>query len=207
MSQELNVVYRIGLEKGQLNRAAELYDEAFGKKFAVAITSRQDRLRLYESAFVGSFALTASLESKLVGLAGFHTPDGSLTGGITAGVLLTQLGVFRGLRAIAIFSLYERKPKPGQLLMDGIAVHRDYRGHGIGSRLLRKIVDYARQNGFATIRLDVIDTNPGARRLYERRGFIPVRSERFPFLRWLLGFGGSTVMESRVEEMGSHLKY
>ena len=200
MSQELDVAYSIGLNEGQLKAAAQLYDEAFGKKFAVAIKSRQDRLKLYESAFVGRFAISASVEAKLVGLAGFHTPDGSLTGGIGASVLLTQLGVIRGLRAIAIFSLYERKPKPGQLLMDGIAVHKDYRGHGIGSQLLRNLLNYARQNGFAAIRLDVIDTNPGARRLYERRGFIPVRTEKFPFLRWLLGFGGSTSMELRVKD-------
>ena len=199
MSQDLKIDYRLGLNRDQLEAAAELYDEAFGKKFAVAIKSRQDRLKLYESTFNGKFALSASVEAKLVGLAGFHTTGGSLTGGITPSVLLTRLGFFRGLRATLIFSLYERKPTPGQLLMDGIAVRSDYRGHGIGSQLLQELQDYARRNGFANIRLDVIDTNPGARRLYERLGFVAVRTERFPFLRWLLGFGGSTMMELRVD--------
>ena len=199
MSQELAVVYTIGLKSDQLKTAVQLYDEAFGEKFAVAIKSRQDRLTLLESAFVGRFAISATIGTNLVGLAGFHTFDGSLTGGIGARTLFTQLGFVRGLRASVIFSLYERKPKPGQLLMDGIAVHQQYRGQGIGSRLLHKIVDYARQNNFKTVRLDVIDTNPGARCLYERHGFIPVHNEEFPFLRWLLGFGGSTTMELRVK--------
>ena len=122
MSQELKVIYRIGLDEGQLKTAAELYDEAFGKKFAVAIKSRQDRLKLYESAFVGRFAISASVDAKLVGLAGFHTPDGSLTGGISAGVLFTQLGVVRGLRAIAIFSLYNFVRDKFLVLGDGRVV-------------------------------------------------------------------------------------
>ena len=79
--------------------------------------------------------------------------------------------------------------------MDGIAVDQDYRGRGIGSQLLRRIIDYARDNGFESVRLDVIDTNPGARRLYERVGFIAVREDKFPYLRWLLGFGGATTMQ------------
>ena len=200
MSQELDVAYGIGLDRRQFKTAAKLYDEAFGKKFAVAISSRQKRLTLLESAFVGNFAITASVGMNLIGLAGFHTPDGSLTGGIDVRGLLTQLGIVRGLRAAVIFGLYERKPKPGQLLMDGIAVHKDYRRRGIGSQLLRRLADHARRNGFSTIRLDVIDTNPGARRLYEQQGFIAVHNEKFPYLRWVLGFGGSTRMELCVED-------
>ena len=84
--------------------------------------------------------------------------------------------------------------------MDGIAVHKDYRGLGIGSQLLNGVVNHAREHGFATVRLDVIETNPGAKRLYERSGFIPVRTERFPYLRWLLGFGAATTMEFRIAD-------
>ena len=139
-------------------------------------------------------------DTQLVGLAGLHTTDGSLTGGIDARQSFTNLGLMHGLRALVVFSLYERTPKAGELVMDGIAVHKDYRGQGIGSRLLRRVIDYARENGYATIRLDVIDTNPGAQRLYERRGFVAIRVERFPYLRWLLGFGASTTMEFRIAD-------
>ncbi|CAJ2376226.1 MAG: hypothetical protein IBGAMO2_240005 [Arenicellales bacterium IbO2] len=50
------------------------------------------------------------------------------------------------------------------------------------------------------MRLDVIDINPRARRLYERKGFVAVSTERFAWLRWLLKFGGATRMELRVAE-------
>lgn len=194
------ISYGVGLKESQFERAAHLYDEAFGEKFRIAIKSRDDRLALLESTFVGSFAVTASEGKGLVGLAGFHTPEGSLSSGIGASQLFAKLGMIRGLKAIAIFSLYARTPKPGELVMDGIAVHTDYRGHGIGSQLLNGIVSHARENGFDTVRLDVIDTNPGAKRLYERSGFVPIRIERFPYLRWLLGFGASTTMEFRIAD-------
>lgn len=200
MADASNICYGVGLREAQFEMAAQLYDEAFGKKFKVAIKSRLDRIALLESTFVGSFAVTATEGEDLVGLAGFHTPEGSLTSGIDSIELLDKLGLVRGLRAIAIFSLYERTPKPGELVMDGIAVHKDYRGQGIGSQLLNGIVTHAKDNGFDTVRLDVIDSNPGAKRLYERSGFVPIRIEKFPILRWLLGFRASTTMEFRIAD-------
>lgn len=67
--------------------------------------------------------------------------------------------------------------------MDGIAVKQDMRGKGIGTKLLDELKQYARDNGFSSIRLDVIDTNPAARRLYERQGFVLTRTGYFGYLR------------------------
>ncbi|MFQ3232131.1 MAG: hypothetical protein ACI9DO_003526, partial [Reinekea sp.] len=36
------------------------------------------------------------------------------------------------------------------------------------------------------------------KKLYERKGFKAVKTERFPYLRWLLGFSGSTTMQLSV---------
>lgn len=198
MNEPSPISYAIGLKADQYTRASRLYDEAFGQKFRVAVPSREQRLALFEGTFVGEFAITASAGEDLVGLAGFHTSEGSLTGGIGLRQLFSSLGLIRGLRAAVVFSLFERTPKPGELLMDGIAVDHEYRGHGIGSQLLKRIVSYATDHGYQTVRLDVIDTNPGARRLYERFGFVAVSRETFPYLRWLLGFGGATTMQYEV---------
>lgn len=84
--------------------------------------------------------------------------------------------------------------------MDGIAVQEDYRGNGIGGLLLQNVLDYAKQNDFTSIRLDVIDDNPDAQRLYERWGFNPIRTQKFPYLRWFFGFGGVTTMELCVKK-------
>ena len=82
--------------------------------------------------------------------------------------------------------------------MDGIVVHSDARGKGVGNRLLEEVANYAKEHEFDRVRLDVIDINTKAKKLYERKGFKEVKTEYFPYLRWLLGFGGSTTMELRL---------
>jgi ribosomal protein S18 acetylase RimI-like enzyme len=66
---------------------------------------------------------------------------------------------------------------------------------GVGSRLLIEVCRQATRQGYQRVRLDVIDTNPKARKLYERLGFQQIRTERFPYLKNFLGFGGVTTME------------
>ena len=53
----------------------------------------------------------------------------------------------------------------------GIGVHPDYRGNGIGSRLVETVIDSAFKNGFERVELEVFASNAGAIRLYERLGF------------------------------------
>ena len=54
-----------------------------------------------------------------------------------------------------------------------INLHRDFRGGGLGSALIRRATDWARHEGLEMIRLDVLDSNPRAKALYERLGFEP----------------------------------
>ena len=165
----------------------------------MAIRNKEKRISLFEKGFNSNYAIVAILNNKLIGIAGFHTSIDSLTGGITYRDLVSQLGWFEGSWAALIFSMYDRKPKSGELLMDGVAVHRAFRGYGIGSRLLDEIANYGVKNDFSRVRLDVIDTNSRAQKLYERKGFHAVHTERFPYLKWLLGFGSSTTMELELE--------
>ena len=192
-------IFKRGLHERYRYSAASLYDQAFGQKFSVAVRSDKDRLSVLERCIEPEYAIVAITDSKLVGIAGFHTSKGSLTGNITYSNLVSQLGALKGSWAALIFSLYERKPTSGELLMDGISVHSDYRGKGIGSKLLDEIVRYACENKYNRIRLDVIDINPRARKLYETKGFKAVNTDNFLYLRWLLGFSGSTTMEMVVE--------
>lgn len=53
----------------------------------------------------------------------------------------------------------------------GISVVREHWGNGVGSALLRKIVDFAAKNGFEQIDLEVRSDNLRAIRLYEKFGF------------------------------------
>lgn len=65
--------------------------------------------------------------------------------------LLSQLGFMQGNWAAIIFSLYEREPKPNELVMDGIAVHEMGRGKGIGTRLLSEIKELVKVMGISKL--------------------------------------------------------
>ncbi|WP_018693151.1 GNAT family N-acetyltransferase [Algicola sagamiensis] len=190
----MNINYVTGTPEVHREEAAALYNESFGDKFAVAIPCKEKRLKLISESLSLDFSIAAILDGELVGLAGYHTKKGSLTQGFTFDRLLEHLGFWSSIRAALIFSLYERKQKEAELLMDGISVSKQMRGKGIGTELLHQLKGLAREKGYQEIRLDVIDTNPKARQLYERLGFVPKHTSHFGFLRFLLGFSSATTM-------------
>ncbi len=56
-------------------------------------------------------------------------------------------------------------------------VHPDWRGRGVGHRLLAAAEEEARRAGCAFLELSVDEDNPGARRLYAGEGFAEDRRE------------------------------
>ena len=188
------IIVTHGIAHQLRERTAQLYDIAFGEKLALAIPDAAGRTQILTKSMQLEFAIGALHGAHLVGIAGFSTATGSLTSGLNYRGLLSELGWLRGNRAALVLALYERKAKKGELLMDGIVVDPEYRGKGVGTQLFTCLMEFAKNKGYSTIRLDVIDTNPGARRLYERLGFNEERTEKFEFLRGVLGFGSSTTM-------------
>lgn len=53
----------------------------------------------------------------------------------------------------------------------GLSVEKEYWGKGIGSALLKTMIDFARENGFSVISLEVRSDNARAIALYEKFGF------------------------------------
>mgnify|MGYP001165092409 FL=1 len=82
--------------------------------------------------------------------------------------------------------------------MDGIAVTGAARGRGAGTALLAEICWIARTSGRHAVRLDVIDTNPRARALYERNGFVAGKVTQLGPLSRLFGFSTATAMVKRL---------
>jgi ribosomal protein S18 acetylase RimI-like enzyme len=53
----------------------------------------------------------------------------------------------------------------------GMGVLKAYRGKGLGTQLLEKSIEHAKQNGIEKVELDVYELNTGAIALYEKMGF------------------------------------
>ncbi len=192
------ISYQLGIPESCRSTAVALFDLAFGEKIAVAIPSKEARQAVFLNGFNLDYAIVALYEGKLVGMAGFQGKDGALTSGVTYRSLIKHLGIWKGSKAALVLSLYERKSKPKELVMDGISVLPEARSMGIGQQLLKEIATYAANQGYDCVRLDVIDTNPRARSLYQRFGFKAVKIEQFPMFKRFLGFGGVTTMRLDV---------
>jgi ribosomal protein S18 acetylase RimI-like enzyme len=184
----------IGFPEAQRAVAARLYDEAFHRKLAPMVPDAVRRQAMLAECLDPERALVAMEADRVIGLAGFHHDGRSLTGAGGWSTLMSHLGLWGALRAAAGFALFERSPQPGELLMDGICVASEARGRGVGTTLLRGIFDHAALVGVDHVRLDVIDTNPRARALYEREGFIAAETTEVGWLSGTFGFSSATTM-------------
>ncbi|SDF30330.1 GNAT family N-acetyltransferase [Limimaricola pyoseonensis] len=185
---------------GDAERAevAEMYWEAFGPKLGRVLGPRRRALAFLRDALDPRHALCArAADGRLLGVAGFKTRQGALVGGDLA-AMSRSYGPVGALWRVALLALLERDVDNERFLMDGLFVHAAARGCGVGSRLLEAIAQEARARGYREVRLDVIDENPRARALYERRGFRAVARQRSGPLRAVFGFRAATTMVRRI---------
>ena len=196
----MNVTITTGFPENQRHVAAALYYDAFRGKLGRLFDPPAKAHRFFASILDPRFAISALDEQgNLLGIAGYKTADGALTGG-TLTDLSRVYGPVGAIWRAALASLLERDLEPGALLMDGICVRKNARGLGLGTRLLSEIKSTARDLGCASVHLDVIDSNPRAAALYAREGFKAEGTETLGPLRHLFGFSTSTRMVYAVAQ-------
>nr|WP_245222659.1 GNAT family N-acetyltransferase [Ruegeria sp. HKCCSP351] len=173
---------------------ATLFWQAFSAKLNKVMGPDEKGLAFFETSLNPDFALVArDKEDRVLGLAGFKTLDGALAGGRMSD-LAKVYGWLGAIWRALILSILERELKPGVFQMDGILVAAGSRGKGVGTALLDAVKCEARKQNMSVVQLDVIDTNPRARALYEREGFWPVGEEKTGPLSYVFGFSSATKM-------------
>lgn len=183
-----------GFHVSERDQVAELYWEAFAAKLRYVLGPADKGLAFISAHLNPDFALIARAEDRtILGIAGFKTAQGAL---IDAGLrdLAKSYGWLSTCWRGPLLALVERDLEEGVLLMDGICVAQHARSMGLGTALLRAIKAEAKAQGLGAVRLDVIDTNPRARALYEREGFTPIGQETLGPLSIVFGFRSSTKM-------------
>lgn len=188
---------QMGLPEVFKRSAAKLYYDAFGRKLKPILGEETTGVPLIQGAIDTECCISAHADDRLLGVAGFHHHQRHLVH-LKRRALIQQFGWLSGVIRYAVFVATSRLPQPQELVMDGIAVHPAARGQGVGTQLLEVLYQFAQQHGYRSIRLDVINTNPGARRLYERVGFVPQSTQPLPFLR-AYGFTAVTTMTRAVQ--------
>ncbi|WP_084862967.1 GNAT family N-acetyltransferase [Salibaculum halophilum] len=187
-----------GFAEDERPRVAALYWGAFGGKLGRLMGPRRRALAFLQDVMDPTHALTMrDAAGRIQGLVGFKTYRGAFVGGHMSD-MVRHYGRLGGPLRAGLLSLLEREVENHRFVMDGIIVAPEARGQGIGTALLEAIAQEAADRGFSELRLDVIDSNPRARALYERRGFVVGGEHRLGLLRHVFGFRCATTMIRRV---------
>jgi len=194
-TDELKIIH--GLPERHRGQVAEIYYEAFCQKLEPILASQAHGTVILERSFDPEFAIVALRGAQFAGLAGVQHGGGHFLSPQMS-TFVREFGWWRGLFRLALFVALDSHYDADELLIDGIVVHPAMRGQGVGTRLLQAACDRAREKGLRSVRLEVVDTNPRARRLYERLGFVPIKTQKYRFLRNALGFSAVTAMIKEV---------
>jgi RimJ/RimL family protein N-acetyltransferase len=98
-------------------------------------------------------------------------------------IMVADAGPQRGLAGMTgVFTVDQPKLAHAGTVW-GVYVRPAFRGRGVGERLLRACVDWARGQGRVMLKLSVVAGNDAARRCYERVGFTPYGVEPLA-VRW-----------------------
>ncbi|MCB1367667.1 MAG: GNAT family N-acetyltransferase [Rhodobacteraceae bacterium] len=178
--------------------AARLYWAAFSQKLGLVLGPEARAVALLVDILVPDNAIVA-LDAKggLVGLAGMQVNGAGFLSGSFAD-LRRHYGLFSALWRGPLLEVLDRPSRPGVLQMDGICVAAQARGQGVGTALLTAIFAEAARIGCTTVSLDVIDSNPRAKALYERAGFRRVTTESTGPLRFVFGFARAEKMHRQI---------
>lgn len=194
MEHSSGMTVRKGFPEDQRETSTKLFWLAFKGKIGPLLRPEVKAVDFLKNVSNPGYVLCAvNADGAVLGIAGFKTSEGAFIGG-TLSDLQNTYGWIGGLWRGLLLGLLERDLKPGVLLMDGIVVSAEARGQGIGTLLLQAIKDEALARKCASVRLDVIDTNPRAKALYERLGFVAGPVSDIGPLRHLFGFRTSTQM-------------
>jgi ribosomal protein S18 acetylase RimI-like enzyme len=84
------------------------------------------------------------------------------------------------VKSIILKSINDKSEIDG-LYIQNISVDALARGEGIGTKLMNFVTEFALQNGYSSLWLDVAFNNPRAKKLYEREGFVEASKHTIMF--------------------------
>jgi len=182
-----------GLPAKLIKQAIELYYNSLHQKLKPVFGNKDSAVSYLINNIDPTKCIFAIDNEEVIGILGIQDINGSfLTPSFSQ--MVRKYGFFSSLFRFLLLILMNYDIKPNELHLDGIAVSPNKRGQGIGSRLISEFENYAGQRNIQLISLEVINTNPDAKKLYNRLGFKEIKSSSvWPFTK-IFGFSSSTLM-------------
>lgn len=166
-----------GLADEHVEDALRVAYGAFAKKFRIGFRDSDDLIRLFRDSVDPTRCFSAEVEGQLMGFLAFKTDSRDF-------FLLRPASVFARFspwRAILIvfnlLLLAGRGARADEFMVDAVAVSGASRGMGLGTALMERAEQCARDAGKCRMTLQVIGENTGAIRLYKRLGYRTVGAQ------------------------------
>ena len=168
-----------GLKEEHRTKIAEILYNSFSMKLPYIFGSKEKGVAVISKALQNNRVILALKEDTVVGIAGLkHDRKDYLALGFW---FLLKEYKLQALKVIFNGMILESKIGDDELCLDTLAVAEEMRGFGFGTQLVDEVINYARTIGKTRVKLWVINTNPLAKRFYERLGFKETSYEKIPF--------------------------
>ena len=193
----MNLEIAFGVPANQKVKAAEILYEAFQDKFEKIFGPKNRTIHLLSEHLSNNRTVTASHEGTVVGVGGLKF-GGEEFIDITFWQLVQHLKV-RIVNFLLLGWVFESAFEQKEILVDALAVAQEMRGRGVGSNLMKFIIDFAHSRDYERVKLFVIDTNEKAKKFYEKIGFKEEKTYNLFFpLNRILGFNKAFVMVYKI---------
>lgn len=186
----MSIEIKFGVSKNQRGTVAKIFYDAFGDKFNIIFGNETNAIALIAECLDDEKTIVALKDGVAVGFSGLQYSGKSfIDPNMRQVVRAFGLSSFR-VAVIGLFFLFKRTGGGNELLLESLAVSANERNQGIGRKLLQFTIDYARAKKFPKLKLEVIETNKNARRLYEKIGFVESKTHNIPYpISKIMGFG------------------
>jgi len=94
--------------------------------------------------------------------------------------IVKKYGVVQFFKMIIFSIAINHRLKKSECYIDYIVTDSNYRGRGIGGKLLDQAKQFCVNNSLSILTLSVISRNKGAIRLYEKKGFKKIKKRKYP---------------------------
>lgn len=192
------------INESQKNEVAKMYYQAFSKKFSslwIFTKDEKEAINVLVKSIRYENGIYVLEDHKVLGFAGLEKGDGYFAplNYKSFSDTFNLFGASWRYVAYKIYRIFHGKIKGEVIHIDPIVVSSHVRGKGIGTRILKRIFQMAKELKKNKIVLEVVDTNQEAKKLYKRIGFKVVKEAKFSLLTRNAGFDKVFQMEKLLD--------
>lgn len=195
------------LDDEQKAEVAEILYESFKAKMIHVWyhnREKEETIRLLREALNFDYGIYALLDGKVVGFLGADYGRGRRFFKFSTKSLIKTYGMFGGLYRKILYCtesvFVDSSVNSRSSRIFPIGVSSEARGQGVGSKLLSAFYQESEERGAEYALLEVIDSNPRAKRLYEKEGFYTTGYLRTSFFTKKAGFEGIHYMKKKLRK-------